>query len=313
MFSSPHSWPCFMMTSLWRQKEKFSALLALCAGNSPVTGEFPSQRPALMFSLICALHTRLSNNRGAGDLRRHCAHYDVIVMLPLLLIVYDDDPLLMTDSPDSWRFLSVVCWSCSALSLRVDTGNNSWLSAEFADPAYLISGLLGDVSDADADAPRRRVRNQEESAPDDDPDDDASTNHETIDGNRRFQFGENCHEGCIHSYVIHISSWNNGPYSYETIGNIYRPPHDNNNNKNIETFINEMSPIIDKLKKENSFAAILGDLYINLLQINEREKYEDFFDMMCTNNFNPKIMFPTRIAARSHSLLDQIFCEVPCK
>ena len=30
-----------MMTSL----EAFSALLALCAGNSPVTGEFPSQRP----------------------------------------------------------------------------------------------------------------------------------------------------------------------------------------------------------------------------------------------------------------------------
>ena len=30
----------------WRhQMEKFSALLALCAGNSPVTSEFPSQRP----------------------------------------------------------------------------------------------------------------------------------------------------------------------------------------------------------------------------------------------------------------------------
>ena len=25
--------------------ETFSALLALCAGNSPVTGEFPAQRP----------------------------------------------------------------------------------------------------------------------------------------------------------------------------------------------------------------------------------------------------------------------------
>ena len=25
--------------------ETFSALLAICAGNSPVTGEFPSQRP----------------------------------------------------------------------------------------------------------------------------------------------------------------------------------------------------------------------------------------------------------------------------
>ena len=30
----------------WRHKmETFSALLAICAGNSPVTGEFPTQRP----------------------------------------------------------------------------------------------------------------------------------------------------------------------------------------------------------------------------------------------------------------------------
>ena len=34
------------MWSWWRhQMETFSALLALCAGNSPVTGEFPAQRP----------------------------------------------------------------------------------------------------------------------------------------------------------------------------------------------------------------------------------------------------------------------------
>ena len=57
-----------------------------------------------------------------------------------------------------------------------------------------------------------------------------------------------------------------------------------------------MSPIIDKIKKENSYAAILGDFNIKLLPINEREKCEDFFDMMCTNNFHPKIMVPTRIA-----------------
>ena len=38
-----------------------------------------------------------------------------------------------------------------------------------------------------------------------------------------------------------------------------------------------MSPIIDKLKKENSYAAISGDFNINLLQINERENYDDFF------------------------------------
>ena len=35
-----------MQLSWWRhQMETFSGLLALCAGNSPVTGEFPSQRP----------------------------------------------------------------------------------------------------------------------------------------------------------------------------------------------------------------------------------------------------------------------------
>ena len=65
-----------------------------------------------------------------------------------------------------------------------------------------------------------------------------------------------------------------------TIGNMCRPPHANNNNNNIESFINETSQIIDTHKKENNLAAILGD-------------------------FN--------IAARSHSLLDQIFCKVPCK
>ena len=37
-------------------------------------------RRALMFSLICASINGWVNNRGAGDLRRHRAHYNVIVM-----------------------------------------------------------------------------------------------------------------------------------------------------------------------------------------------------------------------------------------
>ena len=38
---------CYIILNPWwrHQKETFSALLALCAGNSPVTGEFPAQRP----------------------------------------------------------------------------------------------------------------------------------------------------------------------------------------------------------------------------------------------------------------------------
>ena len=69
--------------------ETFSALLALCVGNSPVTGEFPEQRPVTRtfdVSLICAWTNTWANNGDAGDLRRHRAHYDVIVVQFVLLI-----------------------------------------------------------------------------------------------------------------------------------------------------------------------------------------------------------------------------------
>ena len=68
----------------WRhQMETFSALLAICAGNSPVPVNSPHKgqwREALMIPLIWAWINDWANNREAGDLRRHRAHYDVIVM-----------------------------------------------------------------------------------------------------------------------------------------------------------------------------------------------------------------------------------------
>ena len=45
--------------------------------NSPHKGQW---RGALMFSFICAWINGWVNNREAGDLRHHRAHYDVIVM-----------------------------------------------------------------------------------------------------------------------------------------------------------------------------------------------------------------------------------------
>ena len=68
----------------WRhQMETFSALLALCAGNSQVTGEFPAQRPVTRrfdVSLICVWINGWVNNPEAGDLRRYRAQFDVTVM-----------------------------------------------------------------------------------------------------------------------------------------------------------------------------------------------------------------------------------------
>ena len=83
---SGYTWDCrtILFSAWWRhQMETFSALLAFCAGNSPVTGEFPAQRPVtrsfdVYFDL--RLNKRWVNNREAGDLRRHCGLYDVTLM-----------------------------------------------------------------------------------------------------------------------------------------------------------------------------------------------------------------------------------------
>ena len=48
---------------------------------SPVDSPHKDQwRGTFMFSLICAWTNGWANNRDAGDLRLHCAHYDVTAM-----------------------------------------------------------------------------------------------------------------------------------------------------------------------------------------------------------------------------------------
>ena len=64
--------------------ESFSMLLAFCVGNSPVTGEFPSQRPVTWgFDVFFDLRLKNSwvNNHEAGVLRHYHAQYDVTVMV----------------------------------------------------------------------------------------------------------------------------------------------------------------------------------------------------------------------------------------
>ena len=54
--------------------------MAFCGGNSPVTDEFPSQKPMTWsFDIFCDLGW--VNNRIASYLWCGCTHYDVTVML----------------------------------------------------------------------------------------------------------------------------------------------------------------------------------------------------------------------------------------
>ena len=60
------------------------------------------------------------------------------------------------------------------------------------------------------------------------------------------------------------------------IGNIYHPPNNNNNNQSIDLFIEEFSPIVDRIGKNMSQGIMAGNFNINLLQAHEREKNRRF-------------------------------------
>ena len=75
-----HQYDVFI--SLWpHQMKTFSTLLTLCAVTRRIPCTKSQWRRAFIFSLICAWINDWVNNREAGDLGGHHAHYDVSVML----------------------------------------------------------------------------------------------------------------------------------------------------------------------------------------------------------------------------------------
>ena len=74
--------------------------------NSPHKGQW---RGALMFSLICVWINGWVNNRKAGDLRRYCTYYDVIVMNGKLNC-FD-----LLEASGNWCLRCVVTWSSRVL------------------------------------------------------------------------------------------------------------------------------------------------------------------------------------------------------
>ena len=94
-----------------------------------------------------------------------------------------------------------------------------------------------------------------------------------------------------------------------TIANIYRPPRDNNSNTSIDNFLGPLKETLKSLKRGKSTVIFAGDFNINLLKIQEREKIQEYFDLMTTHNFLPQITLPTRFSKRNGTLIDQIFCK----
>ena len=107
----PASWGPSVMGSIYRYWPFVRGIY-----RSPLNSLHKDQRRrALMFSLICAWISGWVNNGEAGDLRRHCTHYDVIVMpcapwrwgnliaLPL------DDPFNIVDFSFTEEYMASTC------------------------------------------------------------------------------------------------------------------------------------------------------------------------------------------------------------
>ena len=95
----PAPCPCSGLAWWRHQMKTFPALLTLCAGNSLVTGDI-----ALMFLWSAPWINGWVNNREAGYLIRHRAHYDVVVMG----VSQNDDPSRLW-----WEFGSnttIITW-----------------------------------------------------------------------------------------------------------------------------------------------------------------------------------------------------------
>ena len=86
------------------------------------------------------------------------------------------------------------------------------------------------------------------------------------------------------------------------VGVIYRPP-----SQNINRCIDLLSPILDRIKKEDKLCYLLGDYNINMFNIDTHEPTSSFTDLLFSHCFIPLINRPTRITESTATLIDNIF------
>ena len=108
----------------------------------------------------------------------------------------------------------------------------------------------------------------------------------------------------IESVFIEIDKDQIGKDKNVIIGVIYRPP-----NSDIYLFNDYMSEILTKMKCERKYVSCLGDYNISLLNYDTHGPTQEFADLLYSQSSLPCITKPTRVTAKSASLIDNIFCN----
>ena len=89
------------------------------------------------------------------------------------------------------------------------------------------------------------------------------------------------------------------------VTNVYRLPNELVQDVNI--FATEFSTYLSLIKNRKRISFICGDFNINLLSLDTRQHYNNFYDRVTPKSFFPKITLPTRIQNESYTLIDNIF------
>ena len=92
------------------------------------------------------------------------------------------------------------------------------------------------------------------------------------------------------------------------LGNVYRLPRETN--ADYDTFMDELSQILENFNHNQNNLALFGDYNIDLLKIKEKAKVNEFFEFMISKSLIAKITFPTRFSRNSATLIDNAFCKI---
>ncbi len=90
--------------------------------------------------------------------------------------------------------------------------------------------------------------------------------------------------------------------------NLYRPPKYVIEKYN--EFTLEICPLLKTLETSNNDALITGDFNFDLLKINEKQSFSDYFDTLTSYNFYPKITLSTRLSNNHGTLIDNFVCKL---
>ena len=89
------------------------------------------------------------------------------------------------------------------------------------------------------------------------------------------------------------------------VGVIYRPP-----GTDIAEFNEIVSDLLRKLKAEKKYIHIMGDVNINLINMDKHSPTQDFVDTLLEHGMIPTISKPTRVTKSSATLIDNIFTNL---